>query len=102
MDIDDRRSHIDKRRIRAARPDEADDLTAVAIRSKAYWGYDAAFMASCVPALTISPERIATGRFFIVEEDERLVGFAGLRTEGAEAELTDLFLEPWAIGRGYG
>ena len=49
-------------RIRLARPDEADHLTALATRSKAYWGYDASFMEACVPALTISPERLTCTR----------------------------------------
>ena len=33
-------------RIRAARPEEAADLSALALASKAHWGYDAAFMAA--------------------------------------------------------
>jgi N-acetylglutamate synthase-like GNAT family acetyltransferase len=72
------------------------------IRSKAYWGYDASFMQACVPVLTISRERIATEPFFVLEEDGQVLGCAGVRTEGAEAELTELFIEPWAIGRGCG
>lgn len=86
--------------IRPARPDEAGQLTAMAIRSKAYWGYDSTFMQACVPALTISPERIATEQFFVLEEDGWILAFAGLRTMGADAELADLFVE--AIGRGFG
>ncbi len=89
-------------RIRRARSDEAEHLTALAIRSKAYWGYEAAFMEACVPALTISPERIAAELFFVLEQSGQVIGYAGLRIEGADAELTNLFVEPWAICRGYG
>jgi hypothetical protein len=34
-------------RIRPARPDEATDLSALAMRSKAYWGYDDDFLRAC-------------------------------------------------------
>jgi N-acetylglutamate synthase-like GNAT family acetyltransferase len=88
--------------IRRARPAEAPELTALALRSKAHWGYDAAFMAACVEALTIAAERVAAEPFFVLEEDGRVAGFYGLRISGEEAELTNLFVEPWAIGQGCG
>ena len=34
-------------RVRPARPDEAEALTALVLRSKAHWGYDEAFTAAC-------------------------------------------------------
>jgi ribosomal protein S18 acetylase RimI-like enzyme len=77
-------------------------LTAIALRSKASWGYDADFMAACVPGLTVSPERIARGVYFVIEEDDRIAGFASLLVDGDEAELTNLFVEPWALRQGYG
>jgi GNAT superfamily N-acetyltransferase len=94
-------------RIRRARPDEVDHLSALALRAKAHWGYDAAFMAACIPALTVSVEQVtAPDRHLLVAEDESgiVVGFAALRLDTASgtAELTDLFVEPRAIGQGYG
>src|SRR5476649_1400099 len=47
--------------IRPALLDEADALSALCLRSKAHWGYDAAFMALSQDALTISPALIKTG-----------------------------------------
>jgi GNAT superfamily N-acetyltransferase len=88
--------------IRRARADEAEQLTALSIRSKAYWGYAAAFIEACVPVLTISSARLAAEAFFVLEEGGQVVGYAGLSIDGADAELTSLFVEPWAIGRGYG
>jgi N-acetylglutamate synthase-like GNAT family acetyltransferase len=88
--------------IRRARADEAEHLTALSMRSKAYWGYDTAFMEACVPALTLSSARLAAEPFFVLEEGGQVIGYAGLRIDGADAELTRLFVEPWAIGRGYG
>jgi hypothetical protein len=45
--------------IRKARPDEAGELTELALRSKAHWGYDEAFMASCREELTVRKARWA-------------------------------------------
>jgi GNAT superfamily N-acetyltransferase len=74
----------------------------LALRSKAFWGYDAAFMAACVPALTLAADRIAAEPFFVLEAGGEVLGYAGLRIDAADAELTNLFVEPGAIGRGYG
>jgi len=51
--------------IRPARAGEAEALTALCVRSKAHWGYDAAFMRLCVPALTMSEHGIAEGRVLV-------------------------------------
>jgi GNAT superfamily N-acetyltransferase len=73
------------------------------MRSKAYWGYDEAFMRACVPALTITPERIRGEIFFVLVEGDEILGFVGLCASGAdEAELTNLFVEPTTIRRGFG
>jgi hypothetical protein len=45
-------------RIRPARPSEAHALTALVLRSKAHWGYDAGFMAQVRPVLTVTPDMI--------------------------------------------
>ena len=39
--------------IRPARADEAEFLTGLSLRSKAYWGYDAAFLARCRAVMTV-------------------------------------------------
>ena len=88
--------------IRPAHPQETELLTGIALRSKAHWGYDPAFMRACVPVLTLTPARLLAERCFVAEEGGRVIGFGGLRTVGDEAELTNLFVEPDAIGRGYG
>ena len=46
--------------------------------------------------------RVRAEPFFVVEEDGRVLGFGGLRVAGDEAELTNPFVEPDAIGRGSG
>lgn len=105
--------------IRPARPDEAPALTALALRSKAHWGYDAAFMAACVPELTVTADGIRKHPTHVAVEDGRPVGFynfepiadgdlasfaasGGAQPGDRAAELVFLFVEPGLIGRGCG
>src|SRR3979490_3370344 len=51
--------------IRKAEPGEAESLTALCVRSKVHWGYDAEFMRLCMAALTVSEASIAAGRVLV-------------------------------------
>ncbi len=89
--------------IRPARPDEASTLTDLALRSKAVWGYDAAFIARCRSILTVTPAKLKAWPFFVAELDGRIVGFYGLEPEEAGAVGLDFFfVAPDAIGHGIG
>ena len=82
--------------VRPARVDEAVALTELAMRSKAHWGYDDAFMAACRDELTIREDHIA--HVDVAELDGQIVGMVRLEPECVE----DLFVEPTAIGTGVG
>lgn len=89
-------------KLRRAVCEEAQLLTDLAIRSKAYWGYDDRFMAACRAELTVSPQAIREHATFVIETD-RIVGFYMLRpVDAQETELELLFVEPGEIGRGQG
>jgi GNAT superfamily N-acetyltransferase len=88
--------------IRRARPEEAGVLSDLALRAKGYWGYDAAFLEACRAELTIAPKSIAERESYVVEEDGQVRGFYALAGSTPEDELDDLFVEPDAIGKGYG
>ena len=90
--------------IRRAVPDEAKFLTELTLRSKAYWGYDAKFMAEVRQNLTITPEYIEGNPVFVLEEEPRIMGFYSLKALATsdEVELDFLFIEPAGIGMGYG
>ena len=89
--------------IRPARPAEAAALSDLAFRSKAYWGYDAAFMEACRAELTYTPGQVAEGGVVVAERAGRCVGFYVLeRRSPAEVELEALFVDPGHIGRGIG
>lgn len=89
--------------VRPARRGEAVSLTALCLRSKAHWGYDAEFMRLCVPSLTVSEESIAEGRVLVAADGSgRTVGTASVGRDGDDAELALMFVEPSAIGGGTG
>ena len=83
--------------IRPARVDEAAALTELAMRSKAHWGYDEAFMAACRDELTILPEHVP-GVDVAELDDGTVVGMVRL----GDSSIEDLFVEPDAIGTGVG
>ncbi|MFE5767824.1 GNAT family N-acetyltransferase [Streptomyces sp. NPDC056485] len=91
-------------KLRAARPGEAGELGALVLRSKAYWGYDAEFLASCAPELRIRDAEVAERRIVVAEDarEGRVLGLASLEGGPPVARLGLLFVEPEAIGRGVG
>jgi N-acetylglutamate synthase-like GNAT family acetyltransferase len=88
--------------IRRARAKEAAALTALAFRSKAFWGYDKAFLEASGPDLTVEDELVRSGRVFVAERDRTIAGFASLGGEPPRLELVQLFVEPDFIGSGVG
>ncbi|WP_019629930.1 GNAT family N-acetyltransferase [Actinomadura atramentaria] len=88
--------------VRAARPGEAAALSALALRSKAHWGYDDAYLAACRAELTLRPGDVAARRTAVAERGGRVLGLATLDGEPPDGELGLLFVEPDAIGGGIG
>ena len=89
--------------VRPARPGEAEGLTALCLRSKAHWGYDAEFMRLCVPSLTVGEQSIVEGRVLVAsDESGQTVGTVSVGRDGGDAELALMFVEPLAIGSGTG
>jgi len=85
--------------VRAARPGEAEALTALAVRSKAHWGYDAEFMRLSQASLTVSDADIASGLVLVAERQGLLFGLAKVEPDG---ELDMMFVDPLAMNRGVG
>jgi GNAT superfamily N-acetyltransferase len=89
--------------VRPARAGEGKSLSALCVRSKAHWGYDAAFMKMSAAALTVDEADIARGRVLVAVDDAgRAIGVACLLPEGETADLDALFVDPPAIGGGAG
>lgn len=90
-------------RLRAARPNEAQALSALCFRSKAHWGYDAAFMAKSRRALTLSKAKIRDNPVVVAAGDgDGALGLYALEIAGDDVDLDLLFVDPPWIGRGIG
>ncbi len=92
--------------LRAPRADEAVELSAVGVRSKAFWGYDAEFMAACHDELTVSAADLADPQqiWRLAEVNGRIAGYFGVipYEEDGSCEIEALFVEPDDIGSGLG
>ena len=88
--------------VRPARPQEATVLAAIAVRSKAHWGYSADFVRRFAATLTLTPEVVAANDVQVGERDGEPRGFYTLLHRGPLVVLDDLWLEPAEIGHGSG
>jgi len=89
--------------IRKALPGEADSLSRLALRSKAYWGYPDRFMRACQAELTLDKPYIENNPVFVMEFAGHVIGFYALEyVSASETELGYLFVDPESIGKGHG
>ena len=88
--------------LRDARADELSVLSDLCLRSKAVWGYDAAFIAACRDELTLTPADIASTCLQVAADRDGPLGVAQLSIGGDEASLLKLFVEPRALRSGIG
>jgi GNAT superfamily N-acetyltransferase len=90
--------------LRAARPDELPALSELALRSKAHWGYDDAFLEACRAELTVHGDDLASGVVVVAEVDGTVAGFSRLTGPDGDGigEADMLFVAPEHIGHGIG
>ena len=82
---------------------ELPELSSLALRSKAYWGYDNEFIEVCREELSVRHEFLKKHEIFIAEIDNAIAGFYVLEEINArKTELTFLFIEPKFIKNGIG
>jgi len=91
--------------IRSAAASEALELSELALRSKAHWGYSTEFIDACRAELLVRADRLAEDSYhcFVAECDGNLVGFGAVaKVSSSDWELDALFVEPEHIGTGIG
>ncbi len=88
--------------IRHAKPEEAAELTEIAVAAKRHWGYPESWIEAWREELTISPDFIARHKVFAAIEHDRLVGFYALVSSEGKTELDHLWVLPEWIGKGIG
>ena len=72
------------------------------MRSKAWWGYDDAFMEACREELSVTAKDLRDTPVAVLEADGQVVGVAKVDPQGDWAELDKLFIDPTVIGTGAG
>ena len=77
-------------------------LSDLALRSKAVWGYDEAFMAACVEELTLTAQDLGETHLQLAEDAAGVVGFVQVEIDGDLADLLKLFIEPTRLRTGAG
>lgn len=89
-------------RLRPARPDEAEALTELSMRSKRSNGYDQAFMDSCRAELTVTAAGMEAGEYWVAEADQ-ICGMVCLQAaEDGWGEVHAFFIDPEFQRRGIG
>lgn len=88
--------------LRRARPEEAAELAALAVRSKGHWPYPPEFLARFARVQGLTEDVLATNEVWVAERDGTVRGFYTLLHRAGRAVLDDLWLEPAEIGRGSG
>jgi ribosomal protein S18 acetylase RimI-like enzyme len=93
---------MDEILVRPARSDEAEVLTGLTRRSKAYWGYPRAVLDQWADVLSVSTSEIRSGQVVVAERSGAVAGYYRITGRPPDGQLADLFLEPEAIGTGLG
>lgn len=91
--------------IREAKSSEAEQLTTLAMCSKAYWGYSRSFMEACRDELTVTEQSLNSTaiHYYVAEGESELLGYYAIaKLTGREFELEALFVAPKFIGMGVG
>lgn len=88
--------------LRRAQTTEADQLTAIALAAKQYWGYPDRWIDLWRAQLTISAEYIAAHEVVVACIDQAIVGFYALIDNGSILTLEHLWVQPNSMGFGVG
>jgi len=89
-------------RLRSACDADLAALSDLCFRSKAVWGYDAAFMEACRAELTLAPCDLLESSVQVAESSGRIVGVVQVAVTGSEGSLEKLFVAPDAMRTGAG
>ena len=88
--------------IRRALTTEAETLSALAVESKAHWGYSIEDMARWRDQLTITVADIVEQRIWVGVVEGEIVGFYALVPSAEAWELAHLWVTPRFMGQGIG
>lgn len=88
--------------VRRALPEEAEALSALALKSKAHWPYPKDYLEKCREALRVDPEYVLGWPVFVADVAGKPAGFFALKVVSGEPRLDHLWIAPELIGKGIG
>ena len=88
--------------IRRVLPEEAVQLSRIALAAKRHWGYPARWIEIWTPQLTYDPEYFVQNESWAAEMDHAPVAFYTLLSRDGTAWLENLWVMPDRIGKGIG
>jgi ribosomal protein S18 acetylase RimI-like enzyme len=100
--IDRYKNFVMNLQIVRASPDQADELTRIALAAKAHWGYPQRWLDIWAPQLTFSPQYFEEHEGWVVILEKRPIGFYTLQEEDGNACIENLWVLPEFIGKGVG
>ncbi|EEL51200.1 GCN5-related N-acetyltransferase [Bacillus cereus Rock3-44] len=87
--------------MRKASLNEANELSHIALISKATWDYSEEFIQACKEDLTITDDYIMNNYVYVLESEGIKIGFFSFQRKEEDA-LDFLYLHPNYKGKGYG
>lgn len=87
--------------LRAA-PNDAGQLTEIALAAKRHWGYQESWMRRWMAGLTITPDFITRNEVYVAAVGGEVVAFYGLIPSRPKAILEHLWVLPGFMGKGLG
>jgi ribosomal protein S18 acetylase RimI-like enzyme len=88
--------------IERAFPEQAVELSKIALEAKSHWGYPRHWMEMWRPQLTFGPEYFEEYESWVAVKDGRPIGFYTLEEKNGNAWLENLWILPEYMGRGVG
>jgi GNAT superfamily N-acetyltransferase len=85
-----------------ARPEDAAELTEIAMLAKAHWGYPQRWLDLWRITLTVDEDTIRKQRVYLAAQDGRTIGFYALIGSPPALDLDQLWIRPEWIGKGVG
>jgi GNAT superfamily N-acetyltransferase len=85
-----------------AQPEDAKELTGIAMAAKRHWGYPENWMGKWEEILTISSECVAVNTVYKALQDGRIIGFYVLIDTQEQLELKHMWVHPDGIGHSVG
>lgn len=88
--------------LRAPGHDELEAASDLCPKSKAFWGYDAAFLSACAGELTLTEDDLSHSEVTLAISNGELAGVAQVSNSDDGCFLEKLFVDPAFMGQGIG